>query len=260
MNTTTGDILAVILSFVNMSDQLQCQGVCKSWKNLVDRHPFLFHHLDFGDPERFPSRQIASILKKAGSRVRSLRICTFPFPTPLGLGNKLVHNRWNDINIAFKDAILLVVARLEKLIVVGHIMNANGTSPLLNILSMSSSPTVTLIAETCPCCVNLLHLQSIKDGGKVEVQSAICESFSASSPYICVVCHKAVIWARSCPVCLGVVCCSECSFQWDWSVELNDGCRCAICLPRTLLLHPVSLSPPIWTCTTHCRSHRRQYV
>lgn len=98
-----------------MNAQLQAGTLCWGWKKLVQCHPFLMRVIDFGNPERFPlSSAVGRILTMAGSRVRTLRICTWKFPFPLlGLAGPM------------KSEVVLALVRtcrtLEHLILVGHI-------------------------------------------------------------------------------------------------------------------------------------------
>lgn len=261
MQQTSTDVTALILSFGHMLDQLSGQRVNKEWKRLVDRHPSLLCSIDLGNPQRFPFpvENLHSILTKGGSRVRSLRICTF-------------HYQRLTLDVDVVEAVKVVVKNLEQLTLVGHVPKNNLKNPLfpavnvpflLRILKTSRAPSLRVILETCPCCVNWFEEcvtmantnNPTNDVARLSVWSPICHFVGN---FFCVKCAKIVRWARYCPICRYFSSCSECSFEWRWSPELSkDTCQCDLCVVRTHNIKntPHLLDPPLWNCTLHCQKH-----
>lgn len=227
-------------------------------EKLVQRHPFLMRNIDFGNPERFPPLdKLNSILDLGGSRIRELRICTwkFPFP-PFGSGGDMKE----DVKIAIRK----VVKTVENITLVGHIPQGRQTFfPQVDIpwifallKTECTSLRVHIRIETCPCAMNWIQdcyllACRLQYGPILSISSAICQDLT-TSPLKCESCLAPMKWGRCCPLCERQRC-NHCSFQWGWSAEFQQerSCKCRFCLDR-VTNHVTTLTPPLWTCTTHC--------
>lgn len=247
------DIATFIISFLHMRDQLLVSPVCHEWKRLVDRHPLLLNDIDFGDPERFSVCPVDSVLDKASSRVRSLRICTF-YLFDVGKPLRMVSN--------VVELVQKVVKTLLKLILVGHVHPTHlGFEALMAVLKASNAPFLELTLETCPCSLNVMEarlseINHDRCGAVLSLSSPHCISFPTSS-FLCG-CGSYVRWVRPCLYCSDQrLVCSECSYFWDWAPELSPiACECSICMKRTYSASIQHLIPPLWCCSIHCcRDH-----
>lgn len=263
---TSSDLTALILSFQHMWGQLRVSSVCKEWKKLVERHRLLLRMIDFGDPQRFPSALIDSILTTAGSRIRSFRICTFHFTEqPISIPDK----KFRSPNL---DTLLpKVVQFLQHLILVGHLPLHGASFPnnsitlpkLVTLLSTSSSPKLKVTVETCPCALNLvekeIQLANQHDfGPRLSLESECCVLYPDAALFVCPNCRISVRWARRCsdPMCRKEpICCSECSYKWQWAPEIKVCCDCPLCQERRKFVLSQKLVPPLWTCSIHCPKH-----
>lgn len=258
--TTTRDILALIVSWTPMLDQLLAQVVCREWKMMIERHPFLLRNIDFGDPQRFPSvAKIDSILSKAGNRVRCLRICP-----PLNSEFK---------QFSLHNLVQKVVKDLQHLILVGHVPGDNmqnfwfpaiGMEHLLPVLKTSNAATLQLTFETCSCnlrwvreCITTANKE--QKGAILSLETPLCHLIA---DFICPLerhmGQMCTQWTRKCSQC-EFVCCENCSYSWEWCGELatrgiQTRCHCMECLFRATV-PKTPLSPPLWSCISHCHQH-----
>lgn len=250
------DIVGLILAFTSMLEQLQLgRSVCREWKGLVDRHPFLLRHIDLGDPMRFPVNQLDFILGLAGCRVKWLRICV--------RNDSHINKLPSLVPFEFHECVGKVVANLESLILVGHVCGVrkkmmeagSNVESLLTLLKSSNSSTVNLTLESCGCSLNLLDTAITeangRDGATLTLSSPQGRFFGDFlAPFECSRCSQLVTWARFCYKCNRMRCCSECSFRyWEWAGEHHalSTCECDDCRFRAKRrLTPIY--PLLWSC------------